>query len=51
MNIEGIDAAVTYGTRGRQVLSHDSRPPDHAVALARAYNNWTHDYCAHVEAA
>jgi uncharacterized protein len=36
-----------YGTRGRQVLSHDNLPPDYAAALARAYNNWTHDYCAH----
>ena len=47
MDIEGIDVAVMYGTRGRQVLSHDNLPPDYAAALARAYNNWTHDYCAH----
>ena len=47
MDIEGIDVAVMYGTRGRQVLSHDNLPPDYAAALARAYNNWTHDYCVH----
>ena len=47
MDIEGIDVAVMYGTRGRQVLSHDNLPPDYTAALARAYNNWTHDYCAH----
>ena len=47
MDIEGIDIAVMYGTRGRQVLSHDNLPPDYAAALARAYNNWTYDYCAH----
>ena len=47
MDIEGIDVAVMYGTRGRQVLSHDILLPDYAAALARAYNNWTHDYCAH----
>jgi uncharacterized protein len=47
MDIEGIDVAVMYGTRGRQVLSHDNLPPDYAAALARAYNNWTHDYCAY----
>ena len=46
MDIEGIDVAVMYGTRGRQVLSHDNLPPDYAAALARAYNNWTHDYCS-----
>ncbi len=33
-----------YGTRGRQILSHDNLLPDYAAALARAYNNWTHDY-------
>ena len=47
MDIEGIDVAVMYGTRGRQVLSHDNLPPDYAAALARAYNNWTYDYCRH----
>jgi uncharacterized protein len=37
MDIEGIDAAVMYGTRGRQILCHDDLPPDYAAALARAY--------------
>src|SRR5262249_20372934 len=45
MDIEGVDVAVMYGTRGRQVLMHDELAPDYAAALARAYNNWTHDYC------
>jgi predicted TIM-barrel fold metal-dependent hydrolase len=45
MDIEGIDVAVLYGTRGRQVLMHDDLDPDVAAALARAHNNWTHDYC------
>src|SRR5262245_41338605 len=45
MDIEGIDVAVMYGTRGRQILSHDDLKPDYAAALARAYNNWAHDYC------
>jgi len=45
MDIEGIDVAVMYGTRGRQILSHDDLAPDYAAALARAYNNWAHDYC------
>src|SRR3989475_11420156 len=34
-----------YGTRGRQILMHDDLAPDYAAALARAYNNWAHDYC------
>src|SRR5229473_4487067 len=45
MDIEGIDAAVMYGTRGRQILCHDDLAPDYAAALARAYNNWAADYC------
>src|SRR5215469_6280662 len=46
MDIEGIDVAVIYGTRGRQVLMHDDLPPEVAAALARAHNNWTRDFCA-----
>ena len=45
MDIEGIDVGVLYGTRGRQVLMHDELDPALAAALARAHNNWTHDYC------
>jgi uncharacterized protein len=45
MDIEGIDVAVMYGTRGRQILCHDDIAPDYAAALARAYNNWAYDYC------
>jgi uncharacterized protein len=47
MDIEGIDVAVLYGTRGRQVLMHDELDPEVAAALARAHNSWTHDYCQH----
>jgi len=45
MDIEGVDVAVMYGTRGRQILMHDDLAPDYAAALARAYNNWASDYC------
>jgi predicted TIM-barrel fold metal-dependent hydrolase len=45
MDIEGIDVAVMYGTRGRQVLMHDDLAPDYAAALARAFNNWAYEYC------
>jgi predicted TIM-barrel fold metal-dependent hydrolase len=45
MDIEGIDVAVMYGTRGRQILCHDDIAPDYAAALARAYNNWAAEYC------
>ena len=46
MDIEGIDVAILYGTRGRQVLMHDDLDPQVAAALARAHNNWTRDFCA-----
>jgi predicted TIM-barrel fold metal-dependent hydrolase len=45
MDIEGIDVAILYGTRGRQVLMHDDLAPELAAALARAHNDWTRDYC------
>jgi predicted TIM-barrel fold metal-dependent hydrolase len=45
MDIEGIDVAVMYGTRGRQILCHDDLQPAYAAALARAYNDWAADYC------
>ena len=47
MDIEGIDVAVIYGTRGRQVQMHDDLEPEVAAALARAHNNWTRDFCAY----
>jgi predicted TIM-barrel fold metal-dependent hydrolase len=45
MDIEGIDVAILYGTRGRQVLMHDDLDPEVAAALARAHNTWTYDFC------
>jgi predicted TIM-barrel fold metal-dependent hydrolase len=45
MDIEGIDVGILYGTRGRQVQMHDDLDPQVADALARAHNDWTHDYC------
>ena len=47
MDIEGIDVAVIYGTRGRQVQMHNDLEPEVAAALARAHNNWTRDFCAY----
>jgi predicted TIM-barrel fold metal-dependent hydrolase len=44
MDIEGIDVGVLYATRGRQILCADQIEPEYALALCRAYNNWTHDY-------
>ena len=46
MDIEGIDLAVLYPTRGLQALSEGDMEPRFAAALARAYNNWLHDFCS-----
>ena len=45
MDIEGVDVAILYGTRGRHVQMRDDLDPPLAAALARAHNNWTYDYC------
>jgi predicted TIM-barrel fold metal-dependent hydrolase len=45
MDIEGIDVAVLYPTRGLQVLSEPNMEPKFAAALARAYNDWLYDFC------
>jgi uncharacterized protein len=45
MDIEGIDVAVLYPTRGLQVLSEPNMEPAFAAALARAYNDWLYDFC------
>src|SRR5579871_1968265 len=45
MDIEGIDVAVLFPTRGLSVLVHPDRDPRFAAAIARAYNNWLFDFC------
>ena len=45
MDIEGIDVAVLYPTRGLQVLAEPNMEPEFAAALASAYNNWLYDFC------
>ena len=45
MDVEGIDVAVLFPTRGLSVLTHPDWEPAFAAALARAYNDWLHDFC------
>ncbi|MEX0804171.1 MAG: amidohydrolase family protein [Candidatus Binatia bacterium] len=45
MDVEGIDVAVLFSTRGLSVLTHPDWEPAFAAALARAYNDWLHDFC------
>jgi len=53
MDAEGVDLAVLFPSRGLFVLGLDSvemmgndgLEPDFAAAIARAYNDWLHEFC------
>jgi predicted TIM-barrel fold metal-dependent hydrolase len=45
MDVEGIDAAVLFPTRGLSMLTRPNMDPRFANAIARAYNDWLHDFC------
>lgn len=55
MDVEGLDLAVLFPSRGLFVLGLDSvdmiggdgLEPGYASAIARAYNDWLADFCAH----
>jgi predicted TIM-barrel fold metal-dependent hydrolase len=44
-DIEGIDVAVLYPTRGLSVLTRPDMDSRFAAAVARAYNDWLFDFC------
>ena len=46
MDIEGIDIAVLFPTRGLLTLAEPDMDPGLSAALARAYNDWMYDFCA-----
>jgi len=45
MDVEGIDIAVLYPTRGLRALVVDDMDAPFAAAMARAYNDWLYDFC------
>ncbi len=45
MEVEGLDVAVLYPTRGLSMLTQPEMDPPFAAAIARAYNDWLHDFC------
>jgi predicted TIM-barrel fold metal-dependent hydrolase len=45
MDVEGVDVALLYPSRGLRTVAEESMDPALAAALARAYNNWLYDYC------
>ena len=46
MDVEGIDVAVLYPTRGLIALAEPNMEPRLAAAIARAYNNWLYEFCS-----
>ncbi len=46
MEVEGIDVATLFPTRGLSVLLHPDMAPRFAAAIARAYNSWLADFCS-----
>jgi len=47
LDIEGIDLAVLYPSRGLYAASVDGLPPRLAGAICRAYNRWLAEFCSH----
>jgi predicted TIM-barrel fold metal-dependent hydrolase len=45
MDTEGIDVAVVYPSRGLFALTIPDMEPRLAAAVARAYNDWLHEFC------
>src|SRR5204863_421328 len=45
MDIEGIDVAVVYPSRGLFALTIPDMDPRLAAAVARAYNDWLYEFC------
>jgi len=45
MDIEGIDVAVVYPSRGLFALTIPAMDPPLAAAMARAYNTWLYEFC------
>jgi len=46
MDVEGVDVAVLYPTRGLIALAEPNMEPRLAAAIARAYNNWLYEFCS-----
>ncbi len=47
MDIEGIDTAILFPTRGLHTLAEPNMDPALARSLARAYNDWLAGFCSY----
>jgi predicted TIM-barrel fold metal-dependent hydrolase len=45
MDREGLDVAALYPSIGLGIMMRENMDPQLAAAIARAYNNWLHDFC------
>jgi predicted TIM-barrel fold metal-dependent hydrolase len=45
MDREGLDVAALYPSIGLGIMMREEINPKLAAAVARAYNNWLHDFC------
>jgi predicted TIM-barrel fold metal-dependent hydrolase len=45
MDLEGLDAAVMFPSRALTALTAPGMDPGFANAVARAYNDWLHEFC------
>jgi predicted TIM-barrel fold metal-dependent hydrolase len=45
MDREGVDVAALYPSIGLGIMMREAIDPGLAAAIARAYNNWLHDFC------
>jgi predicted TIM-barrel fold metal-dependent hydrolase len=47
MDLEGVDSTVIFPTTGMLAIGMrpDEIEPEFAAAIARAYNNWLHEFC------
>ena len=46
MEVEGLDVANLYPSRGMVVAGVDYEDEPFADAVAKAYNNWLADFCS-----
>lgn len=47
MDGHGVDAQVIYPTVGGQILGMEFDDPELLLAVCRAYNDWSLEYCSH----
>ena len=47
IDIEGVDIAVLFPSAGLNFIAREGLDPLLSNAIARAYNDWLHDFCQH----